>query len=174
MFSTLETERLILRPYTVEDAEAAMAIYNNPTVMRFINPKPVYTPKTLEEQRADLERIIPIYRDATDGRGFWAAEEKATGIVVGTLMLKPLPGHDHIEIGWHFGQFAWGKGYAPEGGQAVLDYGFNTVGLEEIIAVVDPLNTASIRVTEKLGLIPNGQITAYEKLLNLYTVRRPQ
>src|ERR1051325_10810092 len=120
----------------MDDVEAAFAIYGDAEVMEFISktgPEP-----DLESQRVRLAAMIQRYDDLGSGFWVWAIQEKATGRIVGTTMVKPLPGHDHIEVGWHLGRFAWGNGYATEAGQAAIDYAFAKLGLEYIVAVVDP------------------------------------
>jgi RimJ/RimL family protein N-acetyltransferase len=77
------------------------------------------------------------------------------------------PGHPlgpHVEIGWRLMRSAWGQGYATEAARAVRDYAFNTLGLQRLIAMIDPSNLASIRVAKKIGM-------CYEKdiLLEGYT-----
>ena len=174
MFPDIETERLRLRHWRIEDAQGALEVYNNARVMTFINPLPEYKPRTLEEQQESLVKYTALYEESEDGRGFWAVEEKESGRIAGTILLKPIPGHESmVEVGWHLGEFAWGKGFATEGGKAALDYGFKTLALEQIYALVDPRNTPSIRVTQRLGLEQTGELEAYGKLLNLYVLKRP-
>jgi [ribosomal protein S5]-alanine N-acetyltransferase len=79
-----------------------------------------------------------------------------------------------IEVGWHLKKSAWGKGYATEAGQAVLNYGFNVLKLPIIYAVVNPANTASIQVTQRLGMTPLGRTQQYYgKELELFKLEAP-
>jgi len=68
---------------------------------------------------------------------------------------------DEIEIGWHLGQFAWGRGFATEAAKAVMDYGLNVLKLDVINAVVYPENEKSIRVMERLEMTPLGITDQY-------------
>jgi len=169
-----ETERLILRDWTPDDAEQAFAIYGDPEVMRYLGGggKPQ---ESVETQRASLEKAALRYREQglTDrGFGFWASVEKATGRIVGAILLKPLPAEEgrltnDIEIGWHLGRFAWGHGFATEGALAVMDYAFRELRLPQIYSVVFPENVPSIRVTERLGMTPRGMTDRYYDGLNV-------
>src|SRR5438034_841932 len=115
MTTIFETERLWVRPWRVEDAEEAFEIYGDPEVCTFISragPEP-----SLEAQRESLARIFARYEEQDGGYGSWAIVEKASGRIVGAVILKPLPGHPEIEVGWHLARRAWGNGYATEAGR---------------------------------------------------------
>ena len=92
------------------------------------------------------------WRDSTSGFGNWAIVEKESGRVVGAVILQPLPGHPEIEVGWHLARRAWGKGYATESARLGVDYGFETLGLNRIVAVINPANHRSLAVAERLGM----------------------
>jgi RimJ/RimL family protein N-acetyltransferase len=163
MTTILVTERLIVRDWQPEtDAEQALIIYSNAEVTKFIQP-----PETsLEFQRQKLTKIVEEYAQLNNGTGFWALAEKDTETIVGAIMLEQLPDNNRIltedyEIGWHLRRDAWGKGYATEAGQAMLKYGFSSLNLPVIYAVVKPENQASIRVTQRLGMQPLGLTNHY-------------
>ena len=166
----LETERLFIRNWTLDDVEAAYAMYSDPEVARFIRDAPE---ESLESQRATLEVVLKKYDEMGGGFGFWAIVEREAGEIVGSVILKPLPGHDMIEVGWHLARSAWGKGYATEAARAVLDYGFNGLGLARIVAVVNPLNERSLAVARRLGMHYEGQVQAYKMDLELFVLDRP-
>jgi len=90
------------------------------------------------------------------GYTFWAVELKETGELIGFVGLKYVDlGLDFtpaVEIGWRLGSQFWGKGYATEGAKAALDYGFNKLGLKEIISFTVPANKSSINVMKKIGM----------------------
>jgi ribosomal-protein-alanine N-acetyltransferase len=173
-----ETERLIIRDWMPQDeAEQAFEIYGDPEVMRFIGSGK--TEESVESQRRSLQQRIERDAALQNGTGFWAIVDKETGEIFGTVILKQLPDNDgnptpEIEVGWHLKKAAWGKGYATEAGQAVLDYGFNVLKLPIIYAVVKPENTASIRVTQRLGMTPLGRTQKYYgKELELFKLEAP-
>ena len=92
---------------------------------------------------------------AERGWGWWAIEERATGRLLGMAGLDPvddgLPFHG-IEAGWRLAREAWGQGYATEAGRAVLGYGFESLGLPEILAVTAAGNVRSQAVMRRLGM----------------------
>jgi RimJ/RimL family protein N-acetyltransferase len=108
-----QTERLRIRPWTrsEDDVAQAYAMYSDPEVARFIRNAPE---ESLETQRATLERVLGRFADAPEGTGWWAVELKETGKVIGTVNVKPLPGNDHIEVGYHLARPYSGNGYATE------------------------------------------------------------
>ncbi len=153
----LETERLIIRSWIPErDAEQAFVIYNDPEVTHFLGKASLVT--SVESQR---QRLID-----NKGNESWAIVEKETTTIVGTILLEQLPDKDGLptqdyEVGWHLRRVSWGKGYATEAGQAMLNYGFSILNLPVIYAVVKPENHASIRVTQRLGMKPIGTTNKY-------------
>ena len=107
--------------------------------------------------------------------GSWPLFEKATDELVGTVLLKPLPDSDKIEVGWHVARDCWGRGYATEAGRAALMHGFDNLGLDTIYAIVDPENTPSIRVTERLGMRHLGRTSDFHnQSLEFFSIRRDE
>jgi RimJ/RimL family protein N-acetyltransferase len=144
----LQTERLTLRALTAADAENLFELDADPAVMRFINGgKP--TPREVIENET-LPRLLAEYGD---GYGVWAAVERSTGTFIGWFSLRS---HERdrakVELGYRLRRSAWGKGYATEGSQALVDKGFSELGAERIVATTMTVNTASRRVMEKVGL----------------------
>jgi [ribosomal protein S5]-alanine N-acetyltransferase len=172
MPSIFESERLLVRPWTLDDAEEAFAIYGDAEVSTFIS---LTGPESsLEAQRESLARLIARHEGWDPGYGFWAIVEKASGRIVGSVMLKPLPGHAEIDVGWHLGRCAWGHGYATEAGRGAIQYGFDSLGLSRIVAVVNPLNTRSLAVCRRLGMKHEGRIEAYSLELELFSITPAQ
>ncbi len=165
----LETQRLTLRPWSLDDAEAALRIYGDPEVMRFLG----VPHKNIAEQREALNRVLPRYEALGASAGYWAIVEKESGSIAGTLILKPLPGHEEFEIGWHLAREAWGKGYATEAAAAGLEYGFGVAGHKRLVAVVNPLNERSQAVALRIGMTHAGRVRAYEQELEYFVLERP-
>ncbi len=161
-----ETERLLHRAFTVADAEAFLALNGDPEVMRLTGEPPL---RSLEEARA----AILGYPDFDErGYGRWACVLKETGRIVGFCGLKYLSELDAVDLGYRFLPDHWGRGLATEAGRASLGFGFEVLGLDRIIALVLPENLASIRVLEKLGMRPEGEIR-YDGLAALrYAIER--
>ncbi len=148
----LETERLLLRELTPEDFDAVAAMLRNPRVMRAWE-------RTFsdDEIRSWIERHGEFYREY--GYGYWLAVDKTSGEAVGQIGLLPedIEGRRHLGIGWMLAEAHWHRGYAVEGARECLDYAFNHLGAGRVIADIRPENTASLRVAEKLGMIPCGE-----------------
>lgn len=143
-----ETDRLILRPWHLDEADRFFDMHRRMEVARWIGGRPMADSSEAEPlMRRMLERL------AADPRfGAWAVVERATGVPAGTVLLKPLPdGAGEIEIGWHLHPDSWGRGLATEAARQLLARGL-ALGLEEIWAVTDPKNQRSVRVCEKLGM----------------------
>ncbi|WP_017314893.1 GNAT family N-acetyltransferase [Mastigocladopsis repens] len=165
MAEIFQTQRLIIREWIPEaDAAQAFEIYGDPEVVGFLS---VNKPEeSVATQRAALQRLVDRYVKLNNGSGVWAIVEKQTGEIVGTVLLKQLPDKEgkptqDFHVGWHLKKAAWGKGYATEAGRGAIEYGFNILKLPVIYAVATPDNYASIRVTQKLGMIPMGRTHKY-------------
>lgn len=159
----LETERLLLRPYAPDDADFVYDLYSRMDVQRYLGVQP----KVMRD-RAEATARIQAWAALDDGTcGIWAVQDKASGRLVGSLLLKSIPSSGpelppsgDIEIGWHFHPDSWGRGYAPEAAAAVLAHGLHG-GLPRVVAVINPENSASRRVCEKIGLHPCGLTDRY-------------
>ena len=148
MKARLETDRLNLRAFTLDDIHAAYEMDRDPEVNRYTGEKGV---QSIDDMRQRiLHHVIGDYEK--HGFGRFAVDEKSSGDFIGFAGLKYLPEMDEVDIGYRFVRRCWGKGIATEAGEAVMDYGWGTLGLKRIIGLVLEGNRASIRVLEKLGL----------------------
>jgi RimJ/RimL family protein N-acetyltransferase len=144
----METERLILRQWRDEDLGPWAQMNADPLVREYF-PE-ILTPEQSAGSMARFRAEI-----AGRGWGFWAVEVAATGEFIGMTGLDevddemPFAG---VEIGWRLARPAWGHGYATEAARAVLDYGFVTLGLTEILAVTTVGNERSQDVMRKLRM----------------------
>jgi RimJ/RimL family protein N-acetyltransferase len=146
----LETERLRLRFLTEDDAENLYRLDLDPAVTR-------YTHGGLPTPREHVETsVIPrllAYYDRGDHFGFYAAEEKETDRFIGWFHFRPCAAvPEEIELGYRLRQDAWGRGYATEGSMALVNRGFEELGVPVVVAVAMPENRASIHVMEKIGM----------------------
>ena len=157
-----ETARLLVRPWSTDEAEAVFPIYRDPEVTRYLGNSRTHL--NLADSREWLARIAARNAAATGGLGMWAAVVKATDQPVGSIGLGPLDGGPEIEVGYHLGREAWGQGYATELARGALGYGFATLGLTRVVGVTFPENIASQRVLTKAGLRHQrcGQYYGYE------------
>lgn len=144
----IETERLTIRAFDPEtDAEAMLAVYGDPEVMRFI---PGGAFRGLEIVRARLK----TYARQTDRRGFssWAVVERETGRLIGDAGFGIFEPTRDVELGYTLAREAWGHGYATEAAGACLAEGLRHLRVPRIIALVDEDNLRSLRVAERLGM----------------------
>ena len=148
----IETERLILRDLLETDVEDYFEMDSDPEVHRYLGNNPI---KTREQALENINNIRKQYLE--NGIGRWATIEKSSGTCIGWSGLKFITEdwNNHInfhDVGYRFMPRYWGKGYATESTKAALEYGFNTMGLTEIIGTANEDNKASRRALEKCGL----------------------
>lgn len=146
----LETERLILRKITENDAGLQDRVLNTPAVMQFLGG--VRELHQIEESHA---KTMASY--SRNGFGFLFLIEKATGDLVGHAGLKRVdipsaPNLGDHEIGWLVREDRWRRGYAHEAASAVLDWAFTTIGAPFVVATTSNRNIGSWRLMEKLGM----------------------
>lgn len=143
----IETERLLLRTFTEEDASLIYNLNLDPDVTRYTLDPMV----NIDQAKEVLEKvIIPQYALYNHGR--WAVHIKPGQEFIGWCGLKARPERKEIDLGYRFIKKAWGKGYATEAAYACLKYGFEKLHLERIVGRAMPENTASLRVLEKCGM----------------------
>jgi RimJ/RimL family protein N-acetyltransferase len=144
----LETQRLILRRQTIDDAEFIFSLVNDPSWLRFIGDRGV---RSVEDARAYiLKGAMDSY--SRHGFGLYLTVLKDSGAPVGICGLVKRETLDDVDIGFAFlPQFA-GQGYACESAYAVMTHAKNDIGLKRVIAITHPENLASIRLLKKLGL----------------------
>lgn len=156
MEKILETERLILRAWTLHDAPALYEICRDAAVMRHIGTREPY--KSADEAKSFLEWAIAYQTE--NGFCRWAVVAKQTGKIVGScgFARRKL---DDVELGYLFARAVWGNGFATEAARACLEYGFAALGFARVIALTDIDHFASHRVLEKIGFRRRG-IEKYE------------
>jgi [ribosomal protein S5]-alanine N-acetyltransferase len=146
---TLTTKRLFLRHFHILDAEPMYRIFGDAQVMHFGDGA-----QTEEWVHNWLITCLERYYQ-TWGFGPYAVVESRRQEVIGYCGLFLFPdinGRPEVEIGYRLKRAAWGQGYATEAALAVRDYAFTTLCLKRLIALIDPSNTTSIRVAEKIGM----------------------
>lgn len=158
MTLVFETQRLLFRLFTTEDAELIYTLNLDPEVTRFTHD-PV---TSIEQARTVLEKaILPQYALYNHGR--WAVHIRETGEFIGWCGLKYRAGLNEIDLGYRFMKHYWGKGYATEAADASIRYGFDRLNLTRIVGRAELGNTGSIRVLEKCGMVYTGneQVDGY-------------
>lgn len=140
----LETARLRLREFTMDDLDELAALRADPLVMKYIGEH------SREKVRDRLRVYIASY--ASNGFGVWGVEHKADGKLIGWCGLMFLEETPEVEVGYGIAKEYWGQGLMTEAASASMRYGFEQIGLERIVAVALPENIASRRIMEKLGM----------------------
>jgi RimJ/RimL family protein N-acetyltransferase len=146
----VETERLLLRPYTPDDFDELFAIQSSADVARWLE----WEPRSESEVRASLTRKIDETSLAGDGDCLsFAVELKATGAMIGdALLILVSAEHRAGEIGYVFHPDHHGHGYATEAAEPLLRLAFEQFGLHRVIGRLEPRNAASVRLLERLGM----------------------
>ena len=142
-----ETERLSINKLTPEDLPWLIELRVPDAVNRYMGGP--------EMQNAEaLTKRLPFYLECHEkyGFGFSTMTLMSTGEKIGTSGLQPLGETGEIEVGYNLAEKYWRQGFGCECAIAWLKYGFETAGLERIVAVADPDNTGSWRIMEKCGM----------------------
>ncbi len=142
------TERLIMRGWRESDLVAWAAMNADPEVRRYLGP-------LLTAEQASAWALN--YQDDLDryGFGFWAVQVRASGDFIGFTGLRTLDEEmpfTGVEMAWRLARAAWGHGYATEAALAALRYGFDVMGLSEIVAVTMAVNLRSRAVMGRIGM----------------------
>jgi len=151
----LETPRLLLCLFGPGDTEHIHPIYSDPLVMRYVATGPM-------ADIAVTQRLLEDYgaHQVRHGYSFWAVIERASDLIIGDAGLYRTPAGE-VELGYTLGAAWWGRGYATEAASRWLSVAFDELGIDEVVALAEPANTASLRVLTKLGLIRDGERLAF-------------
>jgi RimJ/RimL family protein N-acetyltransferase len=163
----LTTERLTLRMFRETDLDAYAKICGDPEVMRFLGRHAM----TRDEAWRNMALILGHW--SLRGFGFWAVEEKATGLLIGRVGLWCPEGWPGIELGWALARTSWGHGFATEAALASLTYAFGELGQPRVISLIDPSNHASIRVAQRLRMRPEGRTEIFGQETQVFGIRQP-
>ena len=156
MTPVLETDRLLLRHLTENDAAFILDLLNQPSFIENIGDRGV---RTIEDARGYIcERIVASYE--RHGFGLYGVVVKQTGELAGICGLVKRDTLDDVDLGFAFLPQHWSKGYAVEAAAASRDHAARDVGLTRLVAITSPSNVRSIRVLEKIGF-------AFEKEIRL-------
>ncbi|MDR0270550.1 GNAT family protein [Paenibacillus sp.] len=157
MFPKLETQRLILREITREDVESIFACFASEEAMRYYG-------QDVFEDRGQADNLVSFFADSYQGkRGIrWGIERKEVPGLIGTIGFNAwLPKHRRAEIGYEIHPEHWRRGYASEAAASILAYGFESMDLARIGAVVFTENAASSQMLQKLGFQQDGVLRNY-------------
>ena len=162
---TLRTERLLLRPWTLDDTDFVFGLYSLWSVQQHIGLHP-----RVMTDRAEAIAVITRWQGMDHPvHAIRAVTDADTGEIFGNVLLKSIPASSSAtplqpsgdtEIGWHFHPNAWHHGYATEAASAVLAEGWKT-GLDRVVAVTTPSNRPSQRVCLRIGMTHKGRTDQY-------------
>ena len=151
----IETARLRLRHFTLDDFDDLFRLYSDSQVMRYLSLR------TREQTQASLCKHIQHWQEYNFG--MWGVIHLESGKMIGRCGLGFLENTPEVELGYVFDKSYWNMGLATEASQATLKYGFEEVKLDRIVAIAKPENIASVRVIQKIGM-------QYEKDAHYYNV----
>ncbi|MER6916645.1 GNAT family N-acetyltransferase [Streptomyces sp. NPDC000594] len=161
----IETERLSLRPFRVEDAELFVSLHADERVNHYVGAYSL--DKAVDRLRMSQRQW------AERGHGILAVHRKEDDAFIGRCGLTHWENFDETEIGWTLTADSWGRGYATEAARAVLDWAFTAVKTDYFTAMIHPGNTASVRVAERLGFTPLRDDTMFGRGVTIYSVDHP-
>ena len=148
MGAMIRTARLLMRRWRDEDRGPFAALNADPAVMEHMTAT-----LTRDQSDAHVDRIEACWNER--GLGLWAIEVPGVAPFIGYVGLWPaddLTGAGTVEVGWRLARAHWGNGYATEAACEALRFGFEQVGLDEIVSFTVPQNQRSRRVMERIGL----------------------
>jgi RimJ/RimL family protein N-acetyltransferase len=172
--ASLETDRLTLRAWTHDDAPRLLNLLGRKEVTQWLGDGEPWVMTDLDQAHRTIDRYAEL--SSTPPIGVRAIEVRGADLVVGSVMLLPLPRAEsgEVEIAWHLHPDAWGNGYATEAAAALLDHGF-ALGLPEVLAVTHVGHDASGRVCGRLGMTDEGVVRRwYDIDLQLYRLTKQE
>ena len=148
MKTIIETDRMILRKFSIDDYQSVYEFGSNVEVQKYTGDEILTSPN---QAKAIIKEVL--FSDYKKyGYGRLAAIFKPENKIIGFAGLKYLPEFKESDIGFRFLPEYWGKGIATEASLAIIRYGFEVLKLDNIIGIADPINIGSCRVLEKIGL----------------------
>jgi RimJ/RimL family protein N-acetyltransferase len=148
MHRVIRTERLLMRRWRDDDRAAFAALNADPAVMEHMTGT-----LTRDQSDAFVDRMEACWEER--GLGLWAIEVPRVAPFIGYVGLWPaddLAGPGSVEVGWRLARVHWGHGYATEAAREALRFGFEEIGLDEVVSFTVPQNERSRRVMERIGL----------------------
>lgn len=165
---TLETGRLILRPFTAADAPAYAAMNADPDVARYLG-----NGSALSAEDAWRHMAMLIGHWQLRGFGMWAvAELERPELLVGRVGAHQPEGWPEFEIGWALARSYWGRGYATESASAAMRYAFDVLERPRVVSLIHKSNTRSRAVAERLGERLSGEWVSGERRADIYEIDR--
>ncbi|MFL5822718.1 MAG: GNAT family N-acetyltransferase [Solirubrobacteraceae bacterium] len=160
----IQTPRLLLRPMTVRDLDDVLELHREPTIIEFLGST---TPDLARER---LELCEENWRER--GHDLMAVLERSSGRFLGRMGLRFWPELGETEAGWALRRQAWGQGYATEAARTVIDWGFRTLPLGYVTAMIRPDNSRSLSVARRLAMQPIRDDVMFEIPVIVHAIDR--
>lgn len=158
VFPQIETKILILKELSVRDCNDLFEIFSDEEVLKYYDIEPL---KTLEEANNLIQLLGRRFKNKKGIR--WGIHLKDTGKLIGTCGYQSLNIESlRTDIGYEMSKAFWGQGLMKESLQAIIDFGFNTMSLNRIQALVEPNNKSSINLLNRIGFSEEGILSEYE------------
>jgi ribosomal-protein-alanine N-acetyltransferase len=169
----LSTERLVLGPWTVEDAPAGLTIFGREEVTHWLTPavEPIHDEAGM---RATLEQWAKEDAEVDPHVGHYGVRRREDEVLLGSIRLRRMPPFlEDLELAWQFAPDHWGKGYATEAARAVAAWAFED-SAHELFAVMRPANERAEKLARRLGMQWVGETNKYYHLrLQVFRLRPP-
>ncbi len=159
---TLETERLRLVPPELRHLPGYAATLADPDFTQHLELPP------MDLNAADRSLASLAGHWYLRGCGAWIVEDRKSGAFIGRVGHNAWEVWPELELGWWIARHAWGHGFATEAARAVLSHTFATMARDRVVSFIRPVNTASLRVAEKLGAVHERDITFFGALSRVY------
>jgi ribosomal-protein-alanine N-acetyltransferase len=165
----IETHRLILRKFQLEDVQQLAPILANPRVMKFSSTGIL----SVLETQAKIQGFIASYRQY--GFGKWAITFKESNQLIGYcgIAIEQIDNKDEREIGYRLDPKFWGQGLATEAASAAIQYGLEQLKFPYLLGIVERENKAYVRVLEKLGMQHQRETIFFGVEMDVYSVESP-
>lgn len=165
-----ETDRLHLRHFCMDDLDVVSRILSDPEVMHYSTG--LYS---VEQTRRWIEGCLEDYTPERWGFGLWGVIVKETGELIGYCGLTQfddIDGRPEVEIGYRLARSHWGQGIATEAALATRDYAFSHLGIDRLISLIEEKNIASVRVSEKIGMVREKEIIKWGRPVWIYAIHK--
>lgn len=158
----LETDRLVLRRMVAKDLDDLFKLYSDPEIRRYF-PDGTDGTLTYEQTKEELEWFQHGHPEHPQ-LGLWATIHKESNQFIGRCGLLPwtIEGQSEVEVAYLIDKKYWRQGLGSEAAQAILDYGFDHLGLSRLVCFIDPANIASQKVAEKIGMRLEWEMDGFE------------
>jgi [ribosomal protein S5]-alanine N-acetyltransferase len=159
IFQPIETNRLLLREFELEDEKDIHQYASNPNVVRYLP----WGPNNIQDTSEFLIRSLKFQDDIPRYHYEIAVVNKQSNCLIGACGIHvDKPADDEGWIGYCYDEIAWGHGYATEAAKAIIHFGFTQLNLHRIFATCDSLNIGSSRVLEKSGMVREGRLREHK------------